>query len=256
MAEKEQLKEVRSTSVAITLNAKQLGVDAFIKLEQTNEFTELVSEVDALVKREEMATLLTEQAIAIAKDTARTVKEYISQNQSSGVTVQVTPTRAGTVAPAGNGADAIRAVANGATPSANANGLDWRVAVDSFDSNKQVRYVSTISLTSDVLKANAASWLKTQNLNPDAFDVWDERRDAENGKPISSVCNIKIKEAFRDKAPAEIVYTDRGGVKAVARAKFNADGSLYFYWANKQVDAAVKYGALNALSLVAQEAGF
>jgi len=249
-------KEVKSTSVAITLNAKQLGVDAFIKLEQTNEFAELVSEVDALVKREEMATLLTEQALAIAKDTANTVKSFIAQN-ANGVTVQVTPgTQAGIVAPAGTGADAIRAVANGATPNNN-GGLDWRVAVDSFDSNKQVRYVSTASMSADMLKQNAANWLRANNLNADAFDIWDERRDAEAGKPISSVCNIKIKEAFRSAAPAEIVYTDRGGVKAVARAKFNADGSLYFYWANKQVDAAVKYGALNALSIpVAQQAGF
>jgi len=97
------------------------------------------------------------------------------------------------------------------------------------------------------MKASAADWLRTHNLNADAFDIWDERRDAESGKPISSVCNIKVKEGFRDKAPADLVFTDRGGVKAIARAKFNSDGSLYFYWANKQVDAAVKYGALAAL---------
>ena len=34
---------VRSTSVSITLNAKSLGVDAFIKLEETREFPILVS---------------------------------------------------------------------------------------------------------------------------------------------------------------------------------------------------------------------
>ena len=238
-------KEVKSTSVAITLNAKNLGVDAFIKLEQTNEFTEPISEVDALVKREEIAALLTEQCIAIAKDTAATVKSYLAEN---GTTVQVTPgTQAGIVAPAGTGADALRSVANGANP-ANNGGLDWRVAVDSFDSNKQVRYVSTASISGDVMKQHAANWLVGQGLNPEAFDVWDERRDAEAGKAISSVCNIKVKEAFRDKAPADIVFTERGGVKAVARAKFNSDGSLYFHWANKSVDAAVKYGAFSELS--------
>jgi hypothetical protein len=251
----EIIKEVKSTSVAITLNAKNLGVDAFIKLEQTNEFTELVSEVDALVKREDMAKLLTEQALAIAKDTAKTVNSFLAQN-ASGVTVQVTPgTQAGIIAPVGNGAETIRAVANGATPNNN-GGLDWRVAVDTFDSTKQVRYVSTSSIPSDMLKQNAANWLLTHNLNADAFDVWDERRDAEAGKPISSVCNIKVKEAFRANVPAEIIYTDRGGVKAVARAKFNSDGSLYFYWANKQVDAAIKYGAFASLSTVTQQAGF
>lgn len=238
-------KEVKSTSVAITLNAKSLGVDAFIKLEQTNEFSEPISEVDALVKREEMAALLTEQVLAIAKDTANTVKTYIADH---GTTVQVTPgTQAGIVAPNGTGADAIRSVANGATP-VNTGGLDWRVAVDAFDSAKQVRYVSTSSLPGDTMKQLAAGWLVEQGLNPEAFDVWDERRDAEAGKAISSVCNIKVKEAFRDKAPADIVFTERGGVKAVARAKFNSDGSLYFHWANKSVDAAVKYGAFAALS--------
>jgi hypothetical protein len=237
-------KEVKSTSVAITLNAKSIGVDAFIKLEQTNEFETPISEVDALVKREEIAALLTEQCLAIAKDTAATVKNYIAEN---GTTVQVTPgTQAGIVAPAGSGADAIRSVANGATPGN--GGLDWRVAVDAFDSNKQVRYVSTASISGDVMKQHAANWLVGQGLNPEAFDVWDERRDAEAGKAISSVCNIKVKEAFRDKAPADLVFTDRGGVKAVARAKFNSDGSLYFHWANKAVDAAVKYGAFSALS--------
>jgi hypothetical protein len=108
--------------------------------------------------------------------------------------------------------------------------------------------VSTASISSDALKAKASEWLATQGLKADAFDVWDERRDAENGKAISSVCNIKVKEAFRGVVPAEIIYTDKGGVKAVARAKFNSDGSLYFYWANKAVDAAVKYGAFTQLS--------
>lgn len=244
MSDTTQPKEVKSTSVAITLNAKSLGVDAFIKLEQTNEFVEPITEVDALVKREEIASLLTEQCLAIAKDTAKTVKSFISEQ--NGTTVEVVAgTQAGIVASTGTGADAIRAVANGATP--NTGGLDWRVAVDSFDSNKQVRFVSTSSMPSDTLKSHAANWLKTQGLNPDAFDVWDERRDAENGKSISSVCNIKVKESFRDKAPADIVFTDRGGVKAVARAKFNSDGTLYFHWANKSVDAAVKYGAFSAL---------
>jgi hypothetical protein len=236
--------EVRSTSVAITLNAKQFGVDAFIKLEQTNEFSELATEVDALVKREDIAALLTEQALAIATDTANKVRAFAETHAP----VVPVATQRGTVAPAGTGADAIRAVANGASP---ADG-EWRTAPDAFDSAKTVRFLSISSYPSDSMKAAAAAWLRTQGLNPEAFDVWDERRDAENGKPISSVCNIKVKEAFRDKAPREIVFTDRGGVKAVARAKFNGDGSLYFHWANKSVDAAVKYGAFNAMT----DAGF
>jgi hypothetical protein len=236
--------EVRSTTVAITLNAKQFGVDAFIKLEQTNEFAVLASDVDALVKREEIAALLTEQCLAIAADSARTVKKYLQESNLAPATA-VAPAAPNTIAPAGTGAAAIRAVANGATP----GDTDWRVAIDAFDSNKQVRYLSTNSLTTDSMKGLAANWLSNLGFNSEAFDIWDERRDAESGKAISSVCNIKIKEAFRDKAPANLVFTDRGGVKAVARAKFNADGSLYFYWANKEVDAAVKYGAFAALSV-------
>lgn len=246
MTENTKPNDVRSTSVAITLNAKQFGVDAFIKLEQTCEFTELVTEVDALVKREELAALLTEQALVLATDTANKVREYSQTHPAP--QAPVAPLR-GATAPAGTGADAIRAVANGATPN---NGDDWRTAPDAFDSAKTVRYLSTTSYPTDSMKSAAAQWLRTQGLNPEAFDIWDERRDAESGKPISSVCNIKVKEGFRDKAPREIVFTDRGGVKAVARAKFNGDGSLYFHWANKSVDAAVKYGAFNSLT----EAGF
>ena len=227
--------DVRSTSVAITLNAKNLGVDAFIKLEQTVEFPELASEVDALVKREELAALLTEQALVIAKDTATKVKSYMAEN---GVTTPA-PVR---TAPAGTGAAAITAVANGATPSG-----DWRTAVDTFDSTKQVRFLSTQSFSKDQLTNAALSWLVGQGFNSDCFDIWDERRDAEAGKPISSVCNIKVKEAYRDRLPAKFIFTDRGGVKAVARAKFNSDGSLYFHWANKELTTAIEYGAFDGI---------
>ena len=226
--------DVKSTSVSITLNAKQFGVDAFIKLEQTNEFPEYVTDVDALVKREELAQLLTEQALAIAGDTARIVKAYAAEHNLAPAPVAQ--------APAGTGAGAIRAVANGA-----ATGSDWRVAPDSFDAAKQVRFLSTGSFSAEQMKQDAASWLASNGLNPEAFDVWDERRDAENGKAISSVCNIKVKEAFREGLPSDLILTAKGGVKAVARAKFNDNGTLYFHWANKEVDAAIKYGAFNTL---------
>jgi hypothetical protein len=228
--------EVRSTSVGITLNCKSLGIDAFIKLEQTAEFTDLISEVDALVKREEMAALLTEQALEIAKDTAQKVKTRIAE-----IAPTLAPAPTG-YAPAGTGASAIRAVANGADTQS-----DWRVAVDAFDSAKQVRYVSTQALPSDSMKQLGYEWLKSQGFSAAAFDIWDERRDAENGKPISSVCNLKVKEEYRAQLPADLIYTDKGGVKALARAKFNSDGSLFFYWANKQIDTAIKYGALDAI---------
>lgn len=221
-------KDVKSTSVSITFNAKQFGVDAFIKLEQTNEFVNLASEVDALVKREEIAQLLTEQVLNIIKDTAEKLKSVMPVATQ---TVSTFPN-------AGN----IRAVANGAGQDG-----DWRVAVDAFDSAKQVRYLSLQALPSDDLKGLAKNWLSNQGFGQDSFDIWDERRDAEAGKPISSICNIKVKEEYRNQLPNDLMFTDKGGVKAVARAKFNSDGSVFFYWANKQVDAAVKYGAFSAI---------
>jgi hypothetical protein len=215
--------KITSTIVGITLNGKQFGIDAFIKLEQSVEFSEGITEVDVLVKREEIAAVLFEQAIAIVKDTGAKFS----------TTVPATQTNAG----------AIRAVANGASVQS-----DWKVAVDAFDSAKQVRYLSLNAMPTEDLKFLAGKWLGEQGFSAQCFDVWDERKDAEAGKPISSICNIKLKEEFRSNGPAELIYTDKGGVKALARAKFNADGSVFFYWANKQVDAAVKYGAFSYLN--------
>lgn len=243
-----ETREVRSTSVSVTLNAKPLGVDAFIKLEETREFPEPISTVDALLKREELAALLTDQALAIISDTAKTVKEFIAANPVGHVSVHpATPTQApvgsqaGAVAPAGSGAPAVAAVANGATA-----GGDWRNAVDRFDANKTVRYLSTASYSTDQMRFAAAQWLGSQGFDAQMFDVWDERSDAEQGKPISSVCNVKVGKDNAYLVPSDVVKTPNGGNKAVARAKFNHDGSLYFYW-TKEAESAVKYGAFNPL---------
>lgn len=240
--------EVKSTSVSITLNAKPLGVDAFIKLEETREFVTPLSTVDALVRREEIATLLTEQALAIVSDTAKTVKEHLAANPVGHVSVHsVAPvsapagTQVGATVPAGAGAPAVVAVANGATA-----GGDWRNAVDRFDANKTVRYLSTASFSTDQMKQSAAAWLASQGFTASFFDVWDERGDAEQGRPISSVCNIKVGKDYAHLVPADVVKTGNGGNKAVARAKFNHDGSLYFYW-GKEAEAAIKYNAFEAL---------
>jgi hypothetical protein len=240
--------EVKSTSVSITLNGKPLGVDCFIKLEETREFVTPISTVDVLVKREELAALLTEQALAIVSDTAKTVKEHLAANPVGHVSVHsVTPPSApagsqvGVTVPAGAGAPAVVAVANGATA-----GGDWRNAVDRFDANKTVRYLATSAYSTDQMRYAAAQWLTNQGFNAQLFDVWDERSDAEQGKPISSVCNIKVNKDQAYLVPSEVVKTPNGGNKAVARAKFNGDGSLYFYW-SKEAEAAVKYGAFNPL---------
>lgn len=240
--------EVKSTSVSITLSGKSLGVDAFIKLEETREFVTPITTAEALVKREELAALLTDQALTIVSNTAKTVKEHVASNPVGHVSVHsVAPitapagSQAGVTVPAGSGAQAVVAVANGA-----AAGGEWRNATDRFDANKTVRYLSTASFNTDQMKASAANWLAGQGFNSSHFDVWDERRDAEDGKPISSVCNVKVNKESAFLVPSEVVKTPNGGNKAVARAKFNADGSLYFYW-SKEAEAAVKYGAFNPL---------
>jgi len=230
---------VSSTSVSITLNAKSLGLDAFIKFEETVEFPDGASEVDALLRRDNMAALIADQLLAVVKDTAATVKAAapaLPVASASGA-------YQGQPAPQGTGAAAVAAVANGAV----VGGADWRSAPDRFDSTKQVRYLSTAAYTADQMKAAAAQWLASAGFSAANFDVWDERRDAESGKAISSVCNIKVKKDLLSAVPHDVVQTNTGGVKAVARAKFNHDGSLFFYW-SKDAEAAIKYGAFAPLA--------
>lgn len=234
---------VRSTSVSITLNAKALGVDAFVKFEETVEFQAPVDTVEALVKRDEMAQLITDQLISVINDMSATIKAAAPVLPAGPVVPQaLAGTYQGQPAPSGSGAAAIHAVANGAT----AGGMDWRNAPDRFDASKTVRYLSTDSYPAEALKAAAAAWLAGAGFNPEAFDIWDERRDAEAGKAISSVCNIKVKKELHSRVPRDVVATNTGGVKAVARAKFNHDGSMFFYW-SKDAEAAAKYGALEPL---------
>lgn len=236
--------QVRSTSVSITLNAKSLGVDAFLKIEETVEFPDEASQVDAAIKRDEMAALITDQLLNIIRDTAATVKAAAPALPATPVVPQA-PAGAyqGQPAPSGVGAAAVHAVANGAV----AGGLDWRNAPDRFDNSKSVRYLSTAAYPAESMKAAAAQWLAAAGFNPEAFDVWDERRDAEQGRAISSVCNIKVKKELHHLVPSDVVATPNGGVKAVARAKFNHDGSLFFYW-SKDAEAAIKYNALAPLA--------
>lgn len=241
--------DTTSTSVSITLNAKPLGVDAFVKLEETITFTEPVTAAEAIFRRDELSAILTEQALSIVSETAKTVKDHLAANPVGHVSVhqvQAQPApvapQAGAVAPAGTGAAAVAAVANGAV----AGGGDWRNAVDRFDPAKTVRYLSTASYSSDQMKQAVYAWIAGQGYNPAFFEVWDERRDAEAGKPISSVCNIKVGKDFAAAVPADLIRTPSGGNKAIARAKFNHDGSLYVYW-TKEVETASKYGALDGL---------
>ena len=72
---------VRSTSVSVTLNGKSLGVDAFIKLEETFEFSDAASEADAIFKRDEVSSILTDQILASRPDLLH--RSSISQPRNS-----------------------------------------------------------------------------------------------------------------------------------------------------------------------------
>lgn len=247
----EIISHVKSTAVCITLNAKSHGLDAFIKFEETVEFPEGASTVDAAIKRDEMAALIADQLVAVIKDTASTLKGSATISSPQAAPQPAGGAYQGQPAPAGVGAAAVAAVANGAT----AGGNDWRSAPDRFDNTKQVRYLSTSSFSGDQMKEAAAQWLAAAGFNPANFDVWDERRDAESGKAISSVCNVKVKKELFSFLPHDVVQTNTGGVKAVARAKFNHDGSLFFYW-SKDAEAAIKYGAFQKLTEAPAEEAF
>jgi hypothetical protein len=235
--------KVTSTSVKITLNAKSLGLDAFFTLEETHEFINDAGVVDAAMKREEVAALLTEQLLALINDSKATVAAAVKTSAP----VVVPQPAAATLAPAGTGAPAITAVANGA-----AHGNGWATTADRFDANKQVRFLTRAAFPSDNLKAACVAWIAAQGFNAELFDVWDERNDAEQGKPVSSVANIKVKKDFQALAPGAqaALATATGGSKAVARARFNADGSVWCYFA-KEFEAAAKYGACDALKATA-----
>lgn len=236
--------KVTHTSVKVTLNAKSLGVDAFFTVEETHEFIGDANVVDAAIKRDEVAALLVEQLLNIINDSSATVKAA-AKNSAPAVVPQPV---AAPLAPAGTGAPAITAVANGA-----AHGTGWATAPDRFDAAKQVRFLTRAVFPSDNLKAACFAWLVSQGFNADMFDVWDERNDAEQGKPVSSIANIKVKKDFVGLVPgaAAAISTPSGGSKAVARARFNADGSVWCYWA-KEFEAASKYGAAEALKAGAQ----
>jgi hypothetical protein len=234
---------VKSTSVSITLNGKPLGLDAFVKFEETVEFPAGVIAVDAAVQRDEMVAVISDQLRAVIADLARDFKPVAQVSPVVAALQPAAGVNQGQPAPSGTGAAAVAAVANGAT----VGGLDWRSAPDRFDNSKQVRYLSSASFSSEQLKAAAAQWLAAAGFNAANFDVWDERRDAESGRAISSVCNIKVKKELFSLLPGDVVQTNTGGVKAVARAKFNHDGSLFFYW-SKDAEAAMKYGAFSPLA--------
>jgi hypothetical protein len=229
---------VRSTSVSITLNAKSLGVDAFIKLEETREFPTLVSAGEAVIVREDIVEILTDQALEIIAKTAETVKAKLAEMPRGHVSVhQVNPSApqgvaAGTPAPAQAGPAQVAAVANGASFQ-----TEWRSVPSKFGDG-ELRFISTSSYSSGQLEADVANWLRGKGLNPALFKTWDNRpgpRGLEAGVPNGSVAAVKIGRDIIDACPPDFQKIP------AARVKFNSDGSLYV-WFTKEFEAFLKYG--------------
>lgn len=238
---------VRSVSVSITVNAKALGADMFIKLEEAYEFATPTDESGALFKREEIAQILREQAIVVAKESADEFRAAVAATPRGNVSVhQVIPaqhsgTQAGTAAPVAGPAATV-AVANGAAPTTGS----W-MSVPSKFGDGELRFLPTSVYSSGQLEAEVGNWLRQHGLNPDAFKVWDNRpgqKGLEAGVPNGCVAAIKISKDAQAFVAGDIAN------QAIARVKFNSNGSLYI-WFTKEAEAAIKYGALDRIKLEA-----
>lgn len=242
---------VSSVSVSITLSTKALGADAFIKLEETYDFGIPVNDGTAVVRRAEMVEMLRDQVIEEAKTVVNAVREAVASTPKGSVSVHpVNPVpasgvQAGAVAPAFSGPQATLAVANGATP-APQGGAQW-LSVPSKFGDGELRFISTASYPSSQLEAEVGNWLRQHGFNPDAFKVWDNRpgqKGLEAGVPNGCVAAIKISKDAQGFVSGDIAN------QAIARVKFNNNGSLYI-WMTKEAEAATKYGALNGVKLEA-----
>lgn len=243
---------VRSTTVKITASGKPFGADVFVSLESTHEFTNLADDDQVLARQEELAIQLRAQVLDIVKSSADTARNAAANAPKGQVSIHpaaavlqagLQPTQANTQAPVGTGAPAVVAVANGATQ---AQG-DWR-SVPSRFGDGQIRFISSTAYSSDQLKQDVYAWIRAQGIDPNVFDVWDERtgpKGAEAGNPIGSVFNIKVKKDAQGRVPDDFHRN------AAGRGKFNNDGSLYPYW-SKDFEAFLKFGGKAQLS----EAGF
>jgi hypothetical protein len=242
---------VSQVSVSITLSTKALGADAFIKLEETYDFGTAVTDGEAIVRRSQMVEILRDQAIEEAKAVVDVVREEIAKTPKGSVSVHpvnpvsVSGAQAGSVAPAFSGPQATVAVANGAAP-ASAGGAQW-MSVPSKFGDGELRFITTATYSTSQLEGEVGNWLRQHGLNPDAFKVWDNRpgqKGLEAGVPNGCVAAVKIAKDAQSFVQGDIAN------QAIARVKFNSNGSLYI-WLTKEADAALKYGALNGVKLEA-----
>lgn len=238
---------VSQVTASITIAAKPLGGDAFIKLEETFTFDTPVDQGTAIIKRDEIVDILREQALQQAQTTADAIRKHIAENPRGNVSVhtvgQSTPqgTQAGTEAPR-FGTQATVAVANGAAAPTTTGGLQWSSVKSKFGEG-ELRFVTTASQSSDELKAMVLSQMQAKGLNPEALVVWDNRtgaRGLEAGVPAGCVAAVKVSKDAQDFVPLEVQSI------ALARVKHNADGSIYV-WLTKEGESALKFGALDRI---------
>lgn len=239
---------VSQVTASVTVSAKPLGGDAFIKLEETFTFDSPVDQGTAVVQRSLILDILREQALEEAQKTADAIRKHIADNPRGNVSVHpVAPavpqgTQVGTEAPR-FGAPATVAVANGATVPPT-GGLQWGSVKSKFGEG-ELRFVTTASQSTDELKNLALAQMQQKGLNPEALVVWDNRtgaRGLEAGIPAGCVAAVKVSKEAADFVPAEIQTV------AIARVKHNSDGSLYV-WLTKEGEAALKFGALDRIKV-------
>ena len=236
---------VRSTTVKFTASGKPFGADVFITVETTHEFATLANDEQVLTRQEELAVQLRAQVLDIVKDSVAATREAAANTPKGQVSIHPVapsapaPAYAGQTAPVGTGASAVVAVANGATQGEG----DWRSVASRFGDG-QIRFISSLVYSSDQLKADVYAWISKQGIDPNLFDVWDERtgpRGAEAGNPIGSVFNIKIKKDAQGLVPDDFHRN------AAGRGKFNNDGSIYPYW-SKDFESFLKFGGASKVS--------
>lgn len=240
---------ISQVTASVTVSAKPLGGDAFIKLEETFTFTEPVDAGIALMKRDDMVEVLRDQAIAQAQAAADAIRKHVADNPRGHVSVhpvsvpaQPAGSQFGQQAPA-FGAAATAAVANGATP-AQTGGLQWG-SVKSRFGDGELRFVTTASQSTDELRALVLDEMRKKGINPEALVVWDNRtgqKGLEAGVPAGCVAAVKVSKEAQEFVPAEVQ-----GI-ALARVKHNANGSVYVYF-TKEGEAALKFGALSRIAL-------
>jgi hypothetical protein len=240
---------VSEVVASVTISAKPLGGDAFIKLEETFTFLQPVDADTAINKRESMVGILREQAIEQAQLAADTIRQHVANNPRGHVSVhpvqpQAAPagTQFGQTAPA-FGSAATVAVANGATPTLS-GGLVWSSVKSKFGDG-ELRFVTTSSQSSDELKALVLDEMRKKGINPEALVVWDNRTGAkglEAGVPAGCVAAVKIAKEAQEFVSPEVQSV------ALARVKHNANGTVYV-WLTKEGESALKFGALDRIKL-------